>query len=318
MGSPAPMTCDRPIARPSARRVAGAAALGSPAANMKTFLFDDQGEIWDAASHKLASTLSASVGGSELTNYVVRNLGYVGVSENNGSVRVRLRPAAVSPIAFSALCYYLMDRKPERIVLSRFDRDWSHEFIGADVNVLRRLVDAVPVDQADRVGDFVSRTKSIEGIAPSNPLSALVKLWKETGKPLRYESIARLLEQGMAGRYVLVQTGETSSDVFLRAVGPGFLSYDDSWRSQAKGLRVEDQPDYYYGRWVAQAYRDTTSGGGEPRLEDVDAIVTTPRIGRSRVRYTRLIVPIEAASGAECLLGASLIDSDINLRVKAN
>jgi hypothetical protein len=284
---------------------------------MKTFLFDDQGEMWDAASHKLASTLCASIGGAELTNYAVRNLGYVSVSESNGSVRVRLRPAAVSPIAFSALCYYLVDSKPERIVLSRLDQDWSHEFIGRDVSVLRRLVDAVPVSHADRAGDFVSQVKSVDGIAPSNPLSALLKAWREVGKPLNYESIARLLDQGMSGRYVMVQTGETNSDVFLRAVGPGFLSYDDDWRARARGLRVEDQPDYFYGRWVAQAYRDTTSLG-EPRLEDVDAIVTTPRIGRSRVRYTRLIVPIKLHSGAECLLGASLIDDDINLRVKAN
>ena len=93
--------------------------------------------MWDAASHGLASALGASIGGAELVNYAIRNLGYVSVSENNGSVRVRLRPAAISPIAFSALCYYLMDRKPERIVLSRLERDWSHEFIGADVNVLR-------------------------------------------------------------------------------------------------------------------------------------------------------------------------------------
>ncbi|HJZ43275.1 MAG TPA: hypothetical protein VJ233_06115 [Hyphomicrobiaceae bacterium] len=284
---------------------------------MKTFLFDDRGEKWDATSRSLASALCASISGAELANYAIRNLGYVSVSESNGSVRVRLRPAAVSPIAFSALCYYLMDRKPERIVLSRLERDWSHEFIGADVNVLRRLLHLVPVNHADRVGDFVSQTKRIEGIAPSNPLAALFKLWQEAGEALEYERIARLLEQGMSGRYVVVQTGETSSDVFLRAVGPGFLSYDDDWRARSTGLRVEDQPDYFYGRWVAQAYRDTTSDGA-PRLEDVDAIVSTPRIGRSRVRYTRLIVPIRSPSGSECLLGASLIDSDIDLRVKAN
>jgi hypothetical protein len=305
------------VAPSRARREAKPAALGIDAVNMKAFLFDDRGEMWEATSGRLASELCASISGTELADYAIRNLGYVSVSESNGSVRVRLRPAAVSPIAFSALCYYLMDRKPERIVLSRLERDWSHEFIGADVNMLRRLVHLVPVNHADRVGDFVSQVKKAEGIAPTNPLAALLKLSQEEGEPLEFERISRLLEQGMAGRYVMVQTGETSSDVFLRAVGPGFLSYDDGWRSRATGLRVEDQPDYYYGRWVAQAYRDTTSDGA-PRLEDVDAIVSTPRVGRSRIRYTRLIVPIRSSSGTACLLGASLIDPDINLRVKAN
>ena len=34
-----------------------------------------------------------------------------------------------------------------------------------------------------------------------------------------------------------------------------------------------------------------TKGDGTPRLEDVDAIINKPGAGRSRVRYTRLIVP---------------------------
>ena len=100
--------------------------------------------------------------------------------------------------------------------------------------------------------------------------------------------------------------------------GPGFRAtfLDDTWLSRSSGLRVEDQPDYYYGRWVAEAYRHTTHDRA-PRLEDVDAIICTPRLGRSRVRYTRLIVPMQMPSGKPCLLGASLIDTGIDLRAAA-
>ncbi len=72
---------------------------------MPAFVFDDQGERWDAGSRRLADILQASIAGEELANYVVKNLGYVWVSEEaNGTVRVRLRPKVVSPIAFSSLC----------------------------------------------------------------------------------------------------------------------------------------------------------------------------------------------------------------------
>ena len=51
----------------------------------------------------LAEALQASLSGDELSKYVVRNLGFVAASKSDGSVRLRLRPAVVSPTALSAL-----------------------------------------------------------------------------------------------------------------------------------------------------------------------------------------------------------------------
>jgi hypothetical protein len=284
---------------------------------MPAFVFDDQGERWDAGSRRLADILQASIAGEELANYVVKNLGYVWVSEEaNGTVRVRLRPKVVSPIAFSSLCYYLADTKPGRVVLSRLEQGWQHEFYGAQDGVLRQLLHLMPASHDARSHDFVRQPKSIDSVDPANPLQELFKLWRQSQGPLQYDSLGRLLQEGLHGRYVLVHTGRTASDVFLEEVGPGFLSYDDTWLSRSSGLRVEDQPDYYYGRWVAEAYRHTTHDRA-PRLEDVDAIICTPRLGRSRVRYTRLIVPMQMPSGKPCLLGASLIDTGIDLRAAA-
>ena len=53
--------------------------------------------------------------------------GFVAAKELNGSLRISLRPAVVSPIAFSALLYWLHDRAADRVLMSFCDRDWSHE-----------------------------------------------------------------------------------------------------------------------------------------------------------------------------------------------
>jgi hypothetical protein len=279
---------------------------------MRSVLFDDQGEMWDSAFRRLPDILQG-LGATEALNYAVRNLGYVALTEANGSVRVRLRPAVVSPIAFSALCYDLAEIKADRILISCLDRGWTHKLFGTLQEAMRHMLDLLPVIDSDRAHDFKSRSRSIDRIPDSNPLAALFKLWQESGGPIQHERLDRLIRDGLQGRYVIVQTGQSRADVFLREVGRGFLSYDDQWLSRSQGLRVEDQPDYFYGKWVAEAYR-MTKGDGAPRLEDVDAIINKPGAGRSRVRYTRLIVPLQLPSATECLLGASLIDPAIDLR----
>ena len=56
---------------------------------MRSVLFDDRGEVWDARSRGLADDLQASIGGEELADYAIRNLGFVGVKETDGSLRIR-------------------------------------------------------------------------------------------------------------------------------------------------------------------------------------------------------------------------------------
>ena len=63
----------------------------------------------------LPRDLDASIGGDELVEYTMRNLGYVAVKEMRRLAAHPLRPAVVSPIAFSALLYWLHDRVVDRV-----------------------------------------------------------------------------------------------------------------------------------------------------------------------------------------------------------
>jgi hypothetical protein len=140
----------------------------------------------------------------------------------------------------------------------------------------------------------------------------LIQLCREVRRPIPLERLERLLHSGLGSRYVLVQVGDDGA-VYFREVGRGFPWFEERWVSQARGLRMQDQPDYYIGRWAAQTYR-MVARERAPTLDDIDAITDTPHLGRSRIRYTRLIVPVAAPWGESCLLGACVINPQIDLR----
>ena len=72
-----------------------------------------------------------------------------------------------------------------------------------------------------------------------------------------------------------------------------------------------------YGKWVARLYQQALSCG-EPLLEDVDAVVMWPDQPRQSYRYRRLVLPFKRRDGSSVLLGTTLHDPDIDLRIKRN
>ena len=143
---------------------------------MRSVIFDDRGELWDARSRRLAYDLNASIGGEELLNYAVRNLGFVAVKEIGGSVRISLRPAVVSPIAFSALLYWLHDRIVDRALISFLDREWSHEMLGSRDDTMRRLMARVDFGRGTRDGDFLQQSLPLESLNQSSPLKGVLDM----------------------------------------------------------------------------------------------------------------------------------------------
>ena len=92
-----------------------------------------------------------------------------------------------------------------------------------------------------------------------------------------------------------------------------FSAYE-TWRSCAIGAPIEEQPDRHFGRWVANTYM-TAVDDVSPRIEDVDAIMRWPHAGRSRHRYKRVIFPFQASSEPKLLVGGTIVDDSIDLRI---
>jgi hypothetical protein len=277
-------------------------------------LFDDRGQTWEGGSLRLADALESSIAGDELTNYAVRNLGYVAVSETATMARIRMRPSIVSPVAFSALLYWLHDRPKDRFVLSFLESEWSHEVLGGRDDVIRRLMQRIEARGNDREGDFLQVPRPLHLLSGSSPLRAMLSIWSDSGGKYDRERLHPLLEKALDGRFVVAES-KNGPDLMIKDVGSGMRGAARHWLSRSIGLRVEDQPDYAYGKWVAGSYRNVLLRR-EPDLGDVDAVIAFPHEARQSYRYRRLLLPFVGDGTSNIVLCTSLLDPDINLRVK--
>ena len=283
---------------------------------MRSLVINDKGEIESASSWALRKALDASIGGLEFRDFVVRNLGYIAITEMSGSIRLQLRPKVVSAVAFGAAMYWLADCNAARIVIARHDdAAWHDEIFGDRDSAIARLIDLVASGQSQRKKDFLRRKRDLRKLPDNCPLKALLTRWSEVTGQYSKERMSRILREALSDKYFLVEGHPMAPQLVIREIGKGYPSLDPRWLSRAVGARVEDQPDYEYGRWVADAYRDALELN-TPVLEDLDVLMDTPRLGRQRLTYRRIILPFELASGSTALLGSSVIDSGVDLRIE--
>jgi hypothetical protein len=284
---------------------------------MQTYLFDDKGELWDGKSRKLAEALHASLSSEDLLKYVVRNLGFIAVTENNGSLRLQLRPTIVSQVALGGLLYWMHDRAVERVLISCLDEEWSHELVRTREEAVRRLLTKVRRDGEDRRGDFLNQPRPLHDLPDTSPLRAVLNAWAECDGVYDHKRLLPVLQNATNGRFFLVEAAASSPSIMIRDIGNGFTRDAGYWLGRTVGHRVEDQPDYAYGKWLAEVYGKVVTSRA-PSLDDVDAVITWPQQPRISYRYRRLVVPFETGKDSTLLLSATLIDPAIDLRVKSS
>jgi hypothetical protein len=140
-------------------------------------------------------------------------------------------------------------------------------------------------------------------------------MWRASGGKFDRERLSAVLERALNGRYVLVEAKPERSALLIKAVGSGLTKPAEYWLARSIGKRLEDQPDYDFGKWAAAYYRDVIAKG-EPRLGNVDAVISWPQQARRSFRYQRLVMPFKAEKGSTILMTASLVDPSIDLRAK--
>jgi hypothetical protein len=277
-------------------------------------LIDDQGQVWDGGSRQLRHAYDSPYSGGEFSDYAVVNLGFIATNVYGQSAQVRLRPSFTADAAYDALYRWLLSRRFERIVLTWLDNGWRNEMLRSNQAALIRLDDLIEEAKRQRPDEFLSR--KLEGPSLRDPqnMQELFRQWPNLAANLNEGEIRRILEPLLGHRYVVVRGQRNADEMVFSEFGGGIFANYDVWRSCAIGAPIEEQPDRLYGRWVANAYKEAIQTNS-PRLDQVDAIVCWPREGRLRMRYQRLIVPIKVSSQEVHLLGGSVVDDRIDLRV---
>ena len=281
---------------------------------MALLLIDDQGQIWDGASRTLRSSFDSPYSGGEFSDYAVTNLGFIATNAYGGSCQIRLRPSFVAPEAMRSLLHWLNSGRIDRIVLSWLDKDWHHELLRSRDTAVARVAELLEAARRTQPNDFLAHEIKPGQLPENTALGILLRYWDRLSEPEGHASLMNLLNKALGNRYVLVQRDQATAKMVFREFGGGLFNHYEAWRANGVGVPLEDLPDHSYGRWIADAY-DTAMANGAPRIADVDAIVKWPHVGRTRMRYRRVIVPYSDVQGENWILGGSIIDNRIDLRL---
>lgn len=277
------------------------------AVQMWPILIDDSGRHWDARSLALRRLLRASLDDRELAQFAILNLGFIAVTSEGAGVRIRIRPAVAAPAALGALYLWLHKRSPRRAVVSWYDDRWHDEIIGWSKNGWQRLTAILECPKLP-IRNFSRRRTSISRLPAENPLRHLLE---DSSRAVRCVANPQSLPDLLRRRYVLL-TEDGNGELRVSDFGSTMMSRSKWWRRQARGHRIDDMPDWSYGRWVGDAYREARETG-RPLLEDVRAVIEWPEAGTFSHSYWRLIVPLVAAGQPTRLLGVTVDNGEIGV-----
>jgi hypothetical protein len=148
----------------------------------------------------------------------------------------------------------------------------------------------------------------MDRLGSANPL---LHLLEDTSRLVRSASNPQLLPEALRGRYVLL-TEDGNGELRVSDFGGTMMSRSRWWRCKARGHRIDDMPDWSYGRWVGDAYREARQVG-RPLLEEVKAVVNWPEIGTFSHSYWRLIVPVMQHEQPTRLLGVTMDNAAVGI-----
>jgi hypothetical protein len=284
---------------------------------MPAWLIDDRGNLQDPLSSRLRIELQATHLAQEFPDYVLRNLGFICIHEQNNATHLKFRPSIVSPVAFAALMYWLADRKPNRIMLSTFETTWSHQVVGSHRIAIPKLSKLIEAAQNQRATDLLRRPRVPASLPDNSPLRSLLRAQKRLVEAFNRDQLSALLHEidgETQGRYTLTTSDANMQNMVLQRVGQGHEETANFWLTRAIGYRVQDFPDVALGKWMAETYTKTLQSG-QMRLDDVDATIEWPGLQRSRYAYQRLLLPLQTGADGHVLLCATLRDPSIDLRI---
>jgi len=292
----------------------GELVVGAPAG--KFVLFDEVGreKTLDLVRRDLAIGGARSDTQFDLSRFLIVNAGWTGIYQSDAQLIVFLRPAKVAPAALSGALYWVADAAGDghghgTLVILDGANPTSLQYPNRHA-LLQAVCDAVNDAQPSHAERFARRVAQRAELASDSPLLGLANIWHELNGRLDIERMWRLLHGGLGRRFIMLSTDPDAMRV--KSFGGGFDMLPSYWASDMRGVRVRDQPDLAYGKWIENAYREADATD-YPLIEAIDCEVDWPREGLRCHRYWRVMVPFEL-DGQRIVLGATMNDTGISLR----
>ena len=267
---------------------------------MPVLVIDGQGRISDAPLLPPRGGADIRAPDLEPRDYAILELGCIELTIAGDRVRVRLCPKIVSDSAVATLCFWLNEHVPGKLTLRWHDGRW-HDHVAdwrrTGLRSVSRLFDSGMDSQR-----FEREAISPDALGSDNPLLTLFQSW--TWHPTDFDRSRDILHR-LDDRFVLLEE-DGNRELRICQIGRTMMSRSPGWKRNAIGLRVDDLPDWRYGRWVADAYREVAHRG-KPLVEKIAASIRWEERGTvAHHAYWRVILPLKERGMPTLLLGATL------------
>jgi hypothetical protein len=255
-------------------------------------IVDDAGEVWQTGSPALRQSLNIGNGDYDLTQFLIRNMGFVRLRLTDRIARITLYPRFLSREAYESLVHVLVSRDAQRTIIEDMGNPNRLDIIPDLEDAVARLGDLATVGGNVLRRDFYCERLNMQRLRGNPrlaPLASLLRRWRNTQGTLRGDLAAEFSDPTLRGRAIVMRMTSPQSGVY-EYVGDGFPTFNATWRSSMLGRNPDGQPDPQYGHRTAEAYVQTHAAQA-PRLEFVEAVIRVPGCLASRARYERLLLP---------------------------
>jgi hypothetical protein len=284
-------------------------------------LVDENGEVWATQSSDWRFRLGFGDTFAPLSDYAIKNLGYVRIISHPERVIVSMRPSVVQGPTVAGLFYYLSDFNFRSIALQHFDDtadEWRSRVLRANESPISQIVSLME-DTHSIVGrsSYLTKEVSFATLASRSPLHDSMSYYRATGGRLKVSQIPKF-SNIFERRHMLYKISEEDGGVVLISIGGNFPKRIQDFLYSAIGNDMRDRPDPLYGAECAKAYL-MVARTGRPGCFEVDTISKwTPRDELIRRRYRRVIFPFSDETGQKWVLGQSSADHTVDLRSLAS
>jgi hypothetical protein len=279
-------------------------------------IVDSDGSVWSAYDEKLLERWGYPDPDFDLPSFAVRNLGAIDVRLDESTINVSFRWLTVKPEALTAVMELLPRLPPHEVKIRCEAGTWVEETFGTAAEAAE-WIKANDILSRGGVGrNMLTKPRHLRALSerplakieePDDRLALMFKKWRLAHGRFDGDTATFLVRFGLIDRTLVVSESDSNRELFFEHVGAGFALYentDDSWIYRAQGLRVTDQLDPDFGRWIDHTYHDVLDVG-TPRFDYVDTVIQARGAEPYRFCYDRLLLPWQNGEGRRVITGTS-------------
>ncbi len=282
---------------------------------MKALVFDDLGRMWSSANMAFEEAFSVPKNQASVTKYAVKPLGFVAIDLFGQSAQIRCALPVVAEPALAAAFAWLRQRRFERIAIDYYDGDWKLAVARSSEAAIALLSELMANTPRCPSPQLMLRRLHVSELQRVPSFARLHAEWQAGLAGLIPFDALNLAQRHLGDRYVVYELAG-DGQLYFTQIGRGFNHFGSDWTATRRGLPITAQPDPVYAAWIAGHYREALDANAA-RFDDFDVFASNATGRRVRFRLKRIILPVIVAGRPPQLIGGSVIDERIDLRLDA-